>query len=161
MSVFTKYVDCVWIFHPNIWQPKSWFHHYSKSWPWSYDSWSYDYLCNQCLSPLMLWVRISIRARCTTLCDKVCRWFSPGSILVLFNILKKCKIENLYFCYNMIIVQIQRFSIHHMFVCLMVFNATFNNISVISWRSILLVEETREPGENHRQKIKIFNFTFF
>jgi hypothetical protein len=24
----------------------------------------------------------------------------------------------------------------------MVFNATFNNISVISWRSVLLVEET-------------------
>jgi len=32
----------------------------------------------------------------------------------------------------------------------MVFNATFNNISVISWRSVLLVEETRGPGENHR-----------
>ena len=31
-----------------------------------------------------------------------------------------------------------------------VFNATFNNISVISWRSILLMEETRVPGENHR-----------
>jgi hypothetical protein len=29
----------------------------------------------------------------------------------------------------------------------MEFNATFNNISVIAWRSILLVEET---GENHR-----------
>jgi len=29
----------------------------------------------------------------------------------------------------------------------MVFNATFNNISVISWWSVLLVEET---GENHR-----------
>jgi membrane-associated HD superfamily phosphohydrolase len=28
----------------------------------------------------------------------------------------------------------------------MVFNATFNNISVISWRSVLLVEETRVPG---------------
>ena len=27
---------------------------------------------------------------------------------------------------------------------LMVFNATFNNISVILWRSVLLVEETRE-----------------
>jgi hypothetical protein len=26
----------------------------------------------------------------------------------------------------------------------MVFNATFNNISVISWRSVLLVEETGE-----------------
>ena len=32
----------------------------------------------------------------------------------------------------------------------MVFNATFNNISVISWRSVLLVEEIGEPVENHR-----------
>jgi hypothetical protein len=32
----------------------------------------------------------------------------------------------------------------------MVFNATFNNISVTSWWSILLVEETRGLGENHR-----------
>ena len=32
----------------------------------------------------------------------------------------------------------------------MVFNATFNNISVIWWRSVLLVEETGGPGENHR-----------
>jgi hypothetical protein len=52
------------------------------SWPWSYGSWIY--LCNQCLSPLMLWVRIWIRSKCTTLCDQVCqwlatgRWFSPG-----------------------------------------------------------------------------------
>jgi hypothetical protein len=30
----------------------------------------------------------------------------------------------------------------------MVFNATFNNISVISWRSVLLVEEARVPAEN-------------
>jgi len=32
----------------------------------------------------------------------------------------------------------------------MVFNANFNNISVISWWSVLLVEETRVPRENHR-----------
>ena len=32
----------------------------------------------------------------------------------------------------------------------MVFNATFNNISVISWWSVLLVEET---GENHKNTI--------
>ena len=32
----------------------------------------------------------------------------------------------------------------------MVFNATFNNISAISWRSVLLLEETRVPGETHR-----------
>jgi hypothetical protein len=36
-----------------------------------------------------------------------------------------------------------------LFVCLMVFNATFNNISVISWQSVLLVEETGGPGENY------------
>ena len=32
----------------------------------------------------------------------------------------------------------------------MVLNATFNNISIISWRSVLLVEETGVPRENHR-----------
>jgi hypothetical protein len=31
----------------------------------------------------------------------------------------------------------------------MVFYATFNNISVISWQLVLLVEETGVPGENH------------
>ena len=38
-------------------------------------------------------------------------------------------------------------NIYNMFrVRVMVFNATFNNISVILWQSVLLVEET---GENH------------
>jgi hypothetical protein len=32
----------------------------------------------------------------------------------------------------------------------MVINATFNNISVILWLSVLLVEDTGVPGENHR-----------
>jgi hypothetical protein len=32
----------------------------------------------------------------------------------------------------------------------MVFSATFNTTLVISSRSVLLVEETRVPGENHR-----------
>ena len=31
-----------------------------------------------------------------------------------------------------------------------VFNATAINISVISWKSVLLVEETEVPRENHR-----------
>ena len=35
-----------------------------------------------------------------------------------------------------------------LFVCLVVFNTTFNNISVISWRSVLLVEETGGPRRN-------------
>jgi len=32
----------------------------------------------------------------------------------------------------------------------MIFKATFNNISVILWPSVLLVEETGVPGENNR-----------
>jgi hypothetical protein len=43
-----------------------------------------NFMTAYCISPLMLWVQISIRAKCTTLCDKVChwlvtgQWFSPG-----------------------------------------------------------------------------------
>jgi len=36
----------------------------------------------------------------------------------------------------------------------MIFNATFNNISVILWRSVLLVEETGVPVENHQPAIR-------
>jgi hypothetical protein len=42
---------------------------------WSYGSWIYNYLCNQCLSPLRLWVRGILDA---TLCDKVCQWLVTG-----------------------------------------------------------------------------------
>jgi len=48
------------------------------SWPWSYGSWIYNYICNQCLTPLMLWVRLMIRVRCTALCDKVFQWLATG-----------------------------------------------------------------------------------
>ena len=40
----------------------------------------------------------------------------------------------------------------------MVFNATFNNISVISWQPVLLVEETRVPGENQTCSKSLTNF---
>jgi hypothetical protein len=57
------------------------------SWLWWYGSWIYNYLCNQCLSPLTLWVRTRSwqGVHDTTLCDKVCQWlatgrcFSPGT----------------------------------------------------------------------------------
>jgi hypothetical protein len=35
----------------------------------------------------------------------------------------------------------------------MVFNVTFNNILVISWWSVLLVEEIGVPAENHRPAV--------
>ena len=37
----------------------------------------------------------------------------------------------------------------------MMLTATFNNISVISWRSVLLVEEPGVPGENHWPAINL------
>jgi len=37
---------------------------------------------------------------------------------------------------------------------ILVFNTTLNNISVISWRSVLLVEETRVPRENHQAVVR-------
>jgi hypothetical protein len=65
-------------------------------WSWSYGSWFYNYLCNQCLSPLTLWVLIPLSwgVLDTTLCDKVCqtlvagRWFSPGTPRYNWNIVE-------------------------------------------------------------------------
>ena len=57
-------------------------------WSWSYGSYAiYLHVCNRCLSPLTLWVRIPFSRGVldTTLCDKVCqwlaacRWFSLGT----------------------------------------------------------------------------------
>jgi len=81
-SIF--YVHLQSIFPVSIRTKSKPIHREGPSWPWSYGIWIYNYLCNQYLSPLMLWVRISITTRCTTLCDQVCqwlatsRWFSPG-----------------------------------------------------------------------------------
>jgi hypothetical protein len=77
------------------------------SWSWSCGIWICSYLCNQCLSPLTLCIRIQFMARTTnvmssnsaqgkmysdtTLCDKVCqwlatsRWFSLGIPVSLTN----------------------------------------------------------------------------
>ena len=45
-----------------------------------YGSWIYNYLCNQSLSLLMLWVWITFRRGVldTILCDKVCQWLVAG-----------------------------------------------------------------------------------
>jgi hypothetical protein len=63
------------------------------SWLWLYGCLIYNYLCNQYLSPLTLWVRIPLRRGVlyTTLCDEVCQWlatgqwFSPGTLVSSTN----------------------------------------------------------------------------
>ena len=60
---------------------------------WSYGSWFYNYLCNQCLSPLKLWVRTPLMARCI-LCNIMWwsfqwlatgLWFSPDTLVSSTN----------------------------------------------------------------------------
>jgi len=43
------------------------------SWSWSYGRWIYNYLCNQCLSPLK-----GRGVLDTTLSNKVCQWLASG-----------------------------------------------------------------------------------
>ena len=52
--------------------PLMWY--WGLPWPWSYGNWIYNYLCNQCLSPLTLWVWIQLRwgVLDTTLYHKYC-----------------------------------------------------------------------------------------
>ena len=45
---------------------------------WSLGGWIYNYLCNRYLSQLILFVCIPLRARCSTLCDKVWQWRAAG-----------------------------------------------------------------------------------
>jgi hypothetical protein len=48
------------------------------------------------LSPLMLRVRISIRAKCTTLCDKVCQWLATGRWFSPVSSINKADHHNVY-----------------------------------------------------------------
>jgi uncharacterized DUF497 family protein len=59
---------------------------------------------------------------------------------MLFFPVKKSKVKTI----------IYRGHIKDFRVWIMVFSTTFNNISVLSWRSVLLVEQTGLPGEDHR-----------
>jgi hypothetical protein len=90
----------------------------------------------------IIWnVCLFVRTRCTTLCDKVCqwiatgRWFSPGPPVSFTNKTDHDITDTLFHS-----LQNLQQKLHCLLVCLKVFNATFNNVSVISW-SVLLVKE--------------------
>ena len=70
---------------------------YSKEGPsWS---WIYNYLCNQCLCPLMLSVRIPLRRDVlnTILCDKVCQWLATD---LWFSLCTPVSSTNKTVCHN-------------------------------------------------------------
>jgi len=57
-------------------------------------------------------------------------------IIALLDIFKTCT-KSIILVFNVVTV-------------VMVLNTTFDNISVILWQSVLLVEEAGVPGENYR-----------
>ena len=102
------------------------------------------------------------QAKCTTLCDKVCQWlaagrlFSPGTPVSSPNKIDRHDISEILIESaikqhkpNQPTLKITnnetKLGIWLGYVRVMMFNATFNNISVISWRLALLVEETEVP----------------
>jgi hypothetical protein len=82
---------------------------------------------------LCLFIRKCTRMEITVMYLEICRhqlWFDA---IWVFQFTKDIHLENIFLRFRF-----------------MVFNATFNNISAISWRSVLLVGETGVSGENHR-----------
>ena len=76
INPYTFFVFEIWKLYPFIYY--SVLYYKGPSWSWSnlVGLTTTYYICNQCLSPLTLWVRTSFRwgAFDTTLCDKVCQW---------------------------------------------------------------------------------------
>jgi len=79
-----------------------------------------------------------------------------GNVLYMFVLFQLDNIFNLmfsdsrYWLINQILrIDKYQFSILWLFPVFVMLNATFNNISAISWRSVLLVEETGVPGKKH------------
>jgi hypothetical protein len=81
----------------------------------------------------------------------------------MVNIVIIWKVMRFYLCHIPDLILKLYMRVYKFPVCLMVINATFNNISFISWRSVLLVEETRGPGENHRPVVtdKIYHIMLY
>jgi hypothetical protein len=85
-----------------------------SSWSWSYGSWIYHYLCNQCTSPLTLWVWTPLRRGVldTKLCDTVCqwlatgRWFSPDTPVSSTNISDRHDITEILFKVTLIAISL-------------------------------------------------------
>ena len=76
---------------------------------------------------------------CIVICDN-----TPEVICKLIEEEEECLVGKKWLRFDLLII---------IGLVLWCFYATFNNISVISWWSVLLVEETRVPGENHRPPV--------
>ena len=87
VHIYLHNIVHIYLYYIHFYHALVLFEQSKSSWLWSYGRWIYNYICNQCLSPLTLWVLIPPRrgVHDSILCDKVCqwlatsRWFSPGT----------------------------------------------------------------------------------
>ena len=80
-------------------------------------------------------------------------WWTTSAYfnLEIFNVLHGCLSQLFYLICSAVISTFKATEwLDIWLVGFVVFNATFNNISALSWQSVLLVEETGVPRENHR-----------
>ena len=97
------------------------------------------------LSSLKLWVRTLFMVRCTryNYVIKICQtlakgqWFSPGTLVSSTNKTDRHDITE-------IVLKVRLNTIIYL-IWFIVFNTTFNNISAISWRPVLVVENPEYP----------------
>jgi hypothetical protein len=76
---------------------------------------------------------------------------STAATNYFLNILSICQLPDVLINeYTIFDFRFWQLNDHRAMISIMVFNATFNNISAISWRSVLLVGETGVLGENQR-----------
>ena len=89
ISLFTAYI---WYFLSRLWHLENYIVTKGAVMVVIIGSWIYNYICNQCLSPLRFWIPLRQGVPDTTLCDKVCQWlatgqwFSPGTPVSSTNI---------------------------------------------------------------------------
>jgi hypothetical protein len=99
----------------------------------------------------MLWVRISIRARCTILCSKVCQWlatcwwFSPGTLVFSTNKTDRHDItEKLLKVASNTVKQAIKpyankiFQWFHKFRCVITFHIIYSITALVYWISLEL-----------------------
>ena len=151
-------------------------HHKGPSWTWSYGSWIYNYICNWCLSPLMLWVRISIRAMCTTLFDNVCQWlatgrcFSPGPPVSSTNKTDRYDITEILL--KVALSTIKQTNVHHIpylirihdfaMVVVWVYNIHLTHrlkksLKIPKGKSVSEIRQSKKDGQCNVQRINKYN----
>ena len=101
----SHWLTTVWNWHsPNYWPLLSTvaLRVQGTSWSCAYGSWMYNYLCNQCLSPLTLrvWILLRLGVLDTTLCDKVCQWVAVGRYFLRYSVSATNKTDRYWYRWN-------------------------------------------------------------